>query len=130
MPVCENTHLLDQQTAVRSTMRHGLYKWKLDGNQNHICWDKEIVKTVHLQLLSNCKAHEQGQLCNHRSTCSWRQSVVAVSTSPNRHQDLGVAIPDGQIYNLAQMKWKKQGLHHKWLSHAMYTHATNSLDHR
>ena len=27
----------------------------LNGKLYHICWDKEIVKTVHPQLLCNCK---------------------------------------------------------------------------
>ena len=60
--VCESTHLLDQQTAVRLTMRHGLYNGKLDGNLNHICWDNEIVKTVHPQLLGNCKTRNTSKV--------------------------------------------------------------------
>ena len=60
--VCESTHLLDQQTAVRLTMRHGLYNEKLNGKLNHICWDKEIVKTVHPQLRGNCKTNDMSKV--------------------------------------------------------------------
>ena len=81
--VCESTHLLDQQTAVRSTMRHGLYNGKLDRKLNHICWDKEIVKTVHPQLTIWLRRNGSNKV-----------------------------------------------LDHKWFSHAIYTHATNSIDHR
>ena len=43
-------------------MKHGLcnenLKWKL----NHICWDKEIVKTVHPQLLGNRKTNDMSKV--------------------------------------------------------------------
>ena len=43
-------------------MKHGLYNRKLDGKLNHICWDKEIVKAVHPQLLSNCKTNDTSKV--------------------------------------------------------------------
>ena len=52
---CESTHSLDQQTAVKLRMRHALHKWKTGWRPNHICWDKEIVKTVQPQLRGNCR---------------------------------------------------------------------------
>ena len=48
--------------AVEETMRHALYNGKLDGELNHICWDKEIVKTVHPQLLGNCKTIDMSKV--------------------------------------------------------------------
>ena len=53
--MCESTHSLDQQMAVKLRMRHALYNGKTGWRPNHICWDKEIVKTVDPQLLGNCK---------------------------------------------------------------------------
>ena len=43
-------------------MKHGLYNGKLDGKLNHICWDKEIVKTVHPQLHGNCKTNDMSKV--------------------------------------------------------------------
>ena len=43
-------------------MRHRLYTGKLDGKLNHICWDKEIVKTVHPQLRGNCKTNDMSEV--------------------------------------------------------------------
>ena len=94
-------------------MRHRLYNGNLNGKLNHICWDKEIVKTVHPQLRGNCKTNDISEV-----------SIVTIEAH------VRTAIPDGQIYNLAQTKWKQQGLEHKWFSHAVYNHATNSIDHR
>ena len=50
--MCDSTHLLDHQTAIRSRIEHALYNGNLKWRSNHICWDKEIVKTVLPQLLT------------------------------------------------------------------------------
>ena len=43
-------------------MKHGLYNGKLDGKLNHICWDKEIVKTVRPQLRGDCKTNDMSKV--------------------------------------------------------------------
>ena len=41
-------------------MKHGLYNENLNGKLNHICWDKEIVKTVHPD--GNCKTLDMSEV--------------------------------------------------------------------
>ena len=130
--MCESTHLLDQQTAVRSTMKHGLYNGKLDGKLNHICWDKEIVKTVHPQLHGNCKTNNTSKVSivtieahvlvdNRLQQCQCHQTDIRTLEQP--------------FLTARSTIWLRRNgsnkvLDHKWFSHAMYTHATNSIDHR
>ena len=53
--VCESTHLLDQETAVRSTMRHGLYNGKLDGNKTISVGTKRLSKQFILSCLATAR---------------------------------------------------------------------------
>ena len=53
--MCDSTQSLDHQTAIEWKIEHALYHGHLKWTLNHICWDKEIVKTVHPQLRGNCK---------------------------------------------------------------------------
>ena len=48
--------------AVGLTMKHGLYNENLNGKLNHICWDKEIVKTVHPRPLGNRKTNDMSKV--------------------------------------------------------------------
>ena len=132
MSVCESTHLLDQQTAVRLTMRHGLYNGKLNGKLNHICWDKEIVKTVHPQLLGNCKTCNMGKV----SIVTIEAHVLGDNRLQKcqRHQT-DIRTLEQPFLTARSTIWHRRNgsnkvSHRKWFSHAMYTHATNSIEHR
>ena len=52
---CVKTQSLNHQTAIELKIERALYNGHLKWTLNHICWDKEIVKTVHPRLRGNCK---------------------------------------------------------------------------
>ena len=105
---------------------------KLNGKLNHICWDKEIVKTVHPQLRGNCKINDMSEVSivtieahdlvdNRLQKCQCHQTDIMTLEQP-------FLTARSTIWH--RRKGSNKVWHHKWFSHAMYTHATNSIDHR
>ena len=113
-------------------MKHGLYNEKLNGKLNHICWDTEIVKTVQPQLHSNCKTNNMSKVSivtieAHVLSDDWLQQC-------QRHQT-DIRTFEQPFLTARYTIWHRRNgsnkvWHHKWFSHAIYTHATNSIDHR
>ena len=98
-------------------------QWKTGCRPNHICWDKEIVKTVQPQLYGNCKTwntvkvnfatletHVLGD--NRLPMCQCHQTDIRTSSQP--------------LLSARSTIWRRRNgnndaTHNKWFDHAMYT---------
>ena len=102
---------------------HALYNGKTGCGSNHICWDKEIVKTVQPQLRGNCKTWNTVEACfatlethvlgdNRLPMCQRHQTNIRTSSQP--------------LLSARSTIWRRRDgnndvTHNKWFDHAMYT---------